>query len=301
MIHAFGRHELDLAKYELRHSGVAVPVERQVFEVLAYLVEHRDRVVTKEELLDNIWGDRFVSESALTSRIKTARRAIGDDGSRQALIRTSHGRGYRFVGTIAGEVPSVEPPRAGRHPPHLAGRRRELGELNERLARARDGDRQVVFVAGSPGIGKTTVVQEFLGSLPPDVLVGVGQCVELRGTGEAYLPVLGAIRQACGGANGHALVERLVEVAPNWVLQLPGVISAERADALRVRAVGAAGDSKLRELVDAVCSAEPAAPLLVLALEDLQWSDGSTLDLLDALAADRRPARVARRRHPSTW
>ena len=90
--------------------------------------------------------------------------------------------------------------------------------------------------------------------------------------------------------NGHALVERLVEVAPNWVLQLPGVISPERADTLRVRAVGAAGDSKLRELVDAVCSAGPAAPLLVLALEDLQWSDGSTLDLLDALAADRRPA-----------
>ena len=156
MVRAFGNYELDLAQYELRHSGVTVPLEPQVFDVLAYLVEHRDRVVTKEELLDNIWGDRFVSESALTSRIKAARRAIGDDGSRQALIRTAHGRGYRFIGTLAGDAPSVEPPPSVRHSPHLAGRRRELAELNERLARAVRGDRQVVFVAGSPGIGKTT-------------------------------------------------------------------------------------------------------------------------------------------------
>ncbi len=219
MIQAFDGYELDLAQYELRHQGMTVPVEPQVFDVLAYLVEHRDRLVTKEELLDNIWGDRFVSESALTSRIKAARRAIGDDGSRQTLIRTAHGRGYRFVGTLTGEASSVEPASTVRHPPLLAGRRRELAELNQRLARAAGGDRQVVFVAGSPGIGKTAIVLDFLNSLPTEVLVGVGQCVELRGAGEAYLPLLSAIREACDGANGQALIDRLVEVAPTWVLQ----------------------------------------------------------------------------------
>jgi DNA-binding winged helix-turn-helix (wHTH) protein/tetratricopeptide (TPR) repeat protein len=289
MIHAFGGYELDLARYELRRAGVTVPVEPQVFNVLAYLVEHRDRVVAKEELLDNIWGDRFVSESALTSRIKAARRAIGDDGSRQALIRTAHGRGYQFVGTLTGEIPSVEPP-AGRQSPHLAGRQRELAELNERLARAVGGDRQVVFLAGTPGIGKTAVVQQFLASLPSDVPVGVGQCVELRGAGEAYMPVLGAMRQACTTANGQLLIERLAELAPSWVLQLPGLVSSDAADQLRARSIGAPGDRMLRELLDAVCSTRPAAPLLVLVLEDLHWSDGSTLDLLDAVAADRRPA-----------
>ena len=76
MIHVFGDYVLDLARIELRRSGATVPIEPQVFDVLAYLEEHRERVVTKEELLDNIWGDRFVSESALTSRIQGG--AAGD-------------------------------------------------------------------------------------------------------------------------------------------------------------------------------------------------------------------------------
>ncbi len=77
-----------------------VPVEPQVFDVLAHLVLHHDRVVTKEELLDEVWGDRFVSESALSSRIASARRAVGDDGTRQAVIQTVHGRGFRMVAPV---------------------------------------------------------------------------------------------------------------------------------------------------------------------------------------------------------
>ncbi len=98
MIVAFEDLELDLSQVELRRSGVRVPVEPQVFEVLAYLVNHRERVVAKEELMDNVWGGRFVSETAVTSRIKQARQAIGDNGQAQRLIRTVHGHGYRFVG-----------------------------------------------------------------------------------------------------------------------------------------------------------------------------------------------------------
>ncbi|MET0147305.1 MAG: alpha/beta fold hydrolase [Ilumatobacteraceae bacterium] len=75
-------------------------VEPQVFDVLLYLVRHRDRVVTKAELLDNVWGDRFVSESALASRLKSARRGVGDDGSAQRVIRTVFGRGYQFVAPV---------------------------------------------------------------------------------------------------------------------------------------------------------------------------------------------------------
>jgi predicted ATPase len=291
MIYSFGGYELDLDKYELRGRGSIVPVEPQVFDVLAYLIQCRDRVVSKEELLDNVWGDRFVSESALTSRIKAARRAIGDDGSRQTLIRTTHGRGYRFVGSLSaaggsveGEGPTIDARRTG-----LAGRERELTDLQQLLARAAAGDRQLVFVAGSPGIGKTALVQELVRSLPSGTLVGVGQCIELRGAGEAYLPVLGAIRHACGGAKGRALVDRLVDVAPSWVLQLPGLVPLEDSDSLRARAVGAAGDRMLRELLDAVCFTSDGSPL-VLVVEDLHWSDESTLDLIDALAADQRAA-----------
>src|SRR4029453_31719 len=72
----------------------------QVFDLLAVLLRERARVMSKEEILDIVWGSRFVSESTLTSRVKSARRAIGDDGRGQRLIRTVHGRGYQFVGEV---------------------------------------------------------------------------------------------------------------------------------------------------------------------------------------------------------
>jgi DNA-binding winged helix-turn-helix (wHTH) protein len=104
---AFDDVQLDLALVELRRSGLRVPLEPQVFHVLAYLVAHRDRVVSKEELLDNVWGGRLVSETAVASRVKAARQAIGDNGQSQRLIRTVHGRGYRFVGSVSEIAPAV--------------------------------------------------------------------------------------------------------------------------------------------------------------------------------------------------
>jgi pimeloyl-ACP methyl ester carboxylesterase len=97
LIFVFGDCELDLDRFELRRAGRRCPVEPQVFDLLAVLIRERHRVVPKEELLDTVWGNRFVSESALTSRVKAARQAIGDDGRSQRIIRTVHGRGYQFV------------------------------------------------------------------------------------------------------------------------------------------------------------------------------------------------------------
>jgi DNA-binding winged helix-turn-helix (wHTH) protein len=98
MVFLFDECELDLDQVELRVRGECRPIEPQVFDVLVFLVRHRERVVTREELLDEVWHTRFVTDSALSSRIKSARRAIGDDGQAQRLIRTVHGRGYQFVG-----------------------------------------------------------------------------------------------------------------------------------------------------------------------------------------------------------
>ena len=100
LIFVFGDCELDLDRYELRRAGLLRPVEPQVFDLLAVLIRERHRVVPKEELLDTVWGNRFVSESALTSRVKAARQAIGDDGRTQRLIRTAHGRGYQFAASV---------------------------------------------------------------------------------------------------------------------------------------------------------------------------------------------------------
>jgi pimeloyl-ACP methyl ester carboxylesterase len=118
MAFVFDDYELDLSRFELRLRGVVQPVEPQVFDVLAVLLRERHRVVTKEELLDTVWGNRFVSESALTSRIKSARQAIGDTGRERRLIRTVHRRGYQFVGEVT-ESSAPEPVITDPPPQHI--------------------------------------------------------------------------------------------------------------------------------------------------------------------------------------
>ena len=100
---------LDTQRYELRRDDEVVRVEPQVFDVLTQLVGNHQRCVTKEELFDSVWGGRFVGEAALTSRIKAARRALGDDGESQRYIRTVRGRGYQFVGTVVDDAPAAIP------------------------------------------------------------------------------------------------------------------------------------------------------------------------------------------------
>lgn len=117
MIYRFDPFSLDSESLELRKGGETVPVEPQVFSVLAYLIERRDRVVGKEELIDAVWGGRAISDGALNSRINSARRAVGDDGAAQSVIRTFTRRGFRFVAEVnEAQAPSA-PPAAGRPVP----------------------------------------------------------------------------------------------------------------------------------------------------------------------------------------
>jgi DNA-binding winged helix-turn-helix (wHTH) protein/pimeloyl-ACP methyl ester carboxylesterase len=136
VIFEFDDAELDVDRYQLRRGGQVEPVEPQVFDLLAVLLRERHRVVSKEELLDTVWGSRFVTESALTSRVKAARRAIGDDGRGQRLIRTVHGRGYQFIGPVMERVTRE------RQSPRLPGQQL-------RFCTARDGTRLAYAVTGT--------------------------------------------------------------------------------------------------------------------------------------------------------
>jgi TolB-like protein len=108
----FEDHVLDIDRRELRRGAHQVPVGPQVFDLLVYLVQNRERVVTKDDLLDAVWSGRFVSESNLTTRINAARKAIGDSGEEQRLIRTVSRKGFRFVGAVrtAAENATTEVP-----------------------------------------------------------------------------------------------------------------------------------------------------------------------------------------------
>ena len=105
----FGNHVLDVGRRELRQGAQGVAVEPQVFDLLVYLVQNRDRVVSKDDLIASVWGGRIVSQSTLTSRINAARKAIGDSGDDQKLIRTIARRGLRFVGVVRAQANGDEP------------------------------------------------------------------------------------------------------------------------------------------------------------------------------------------------
>jgi predicted ATPase/DNA-binding winged helix-turn-helix (wHTH) protein len=179
MIYAFEDCELDLKLFQLRRAGELVPLEPQVFDVLAYLVEHHDRMVPKQELLDHIWPERYITEAALNSRLMAARKAIGDNGRDQRLIRTAHGRGYHFVAPVrvvedgaALPAPAVSEPAGGpalrtltpAAPPafdipttSFIGRAAELARLDELLARPAC---RLVTIVGPGGVGKTRLAFE---------------------------------------------------------------------------------------------------------------------------------------------
>jgi DNA-binding winged helix-turn-helix (wHTH) protein len=122
MIYVFGDCELDEAVCELRRGGVAVKLEPKAFKVLAHLIQHRDRVVTKDELLANLWPGQLVTEFALTRCIAKARQAVHDDGADQRVIKTLHRHGYRFVAAVERHTHAVavDAQPAGRLPFHEA-------------------------------------------------------------------------------------------------------------------------------------------------------------------------------------
>src|SRR4249920_2687191 len=106
---SFGDYEIDVERRELRRAETPVHVEPQVFDLLVYLVQNRDRVVSKDDLIASIWGGRAVSDSTLTSRINAARKAVGDSGVKQKLIRTIARKGLRFVGDVHIRPLGLEP------------------------------------------------------------------------------------------------------------------------------------------------------------------------------------------------
>jgi DNA-binding winged helix-turn-helix (wHTH) protein/pimeloyl-ACP methyl ester carboxylesterase len=146
IVYRFGHYELNFNDRQLRECGLEVRVEPRAFDVLCYLAVNRDRVVDKQELLQSVWPDGYVTEAALTTALRTARRAVGDTGSRQEIIRTHYGRGYQFVAPA--EPRSATPPDNDPHPP--AARDRIATSESVSYCRTRDGFR-IAHAAGGNG------------------------------------------------------------------------------------------------------------------------------------------------------
>ena len=223
----------------------------------------------------------------LRASVKDIRAALGDVAAAPRYLETVGRQGYRFLGggDLAGPALS--------HPGPIVGRQRELDALQEWFQRAATGTHQLVFVSGEGGIGKTTVIDLWLARLAAgsEVRVAWGPCVEHYGEGEPYLPLLGALGQLSRQPGGQAIPAVLRRYAPLWLAQLPGLVGELEQERLQRHLQGATPARMLRELAEALDVLATERPL-VLVLEDLQWSDPSTVEVLAYLAQRREPGRL---------
>jgi len=290
----FGPFRIDEAEALLRRDGESVDVPPRAFQVLCELARHPGQLVTKDALLDAVWGHRHINESALKNVVNQLRQALGDDARESRYIQTAPRRGYRFIAPVTDEAAApamaaaaVHDTSGGSAAGSLVGRDAALAQLQASLGAARGLQRQLVFVLGDAGAGKSALIDRFAAGC--GARVAFGQCIEHYGSGEPYMPVLEALNALCRAEGGEAVIRTMRDVAPTWLLQLPWFVAEEDRGKLQHQAGGAAQDRMLREfgeLIDRVASGTP----VLLVLEDLHWSDHATVQLLGYLAHRRGPA-----------
>ena len=296
---------LDLANECLWKGSQEIKLRPKAFAVLDHLVGRPGQLVKKEELLNAVWPGTFVGEAVLKAAIRQVREALHDDPASPRFIETAHRRGYRFIGQTAENMPAQSddrkigsykgaqgsPPGFEDSPQRVVGREQALSRMRGWMARMLRGERQVVFVTGEAGIGKTALVDTFTRSIAADRNIRIvrGQCLEQYGKSEAYLPVLEAIGRLC--REQPQVVDVLRANAPMWLLQMPSLVSASDRESLSREVSGATRERMLREMGDALEALTVDLPL-VLILEDLHWSDYSTLDLISYLARQRQASQL---------
>lgn len=296
MIHAFHGCELDEELFQLRRRGRVVKLEPKAFDVLVYLLRHRERVVSKDELLRAVWPDAAVSESVLPSCIGAARRAVGDQRTRSKVIQTVHGRGYRFVAELqepprAAEQAESESAAAAADSPFV-GREHAMERLRLGLDMAFAGRGRLVLLVGEPGIGKTRTAEEFAGAARRRGARALsGRCYEGEGA-PAFWPWIRVLRECVRDADPATLVADMGPGAVEIAELLPEL--RERLGPLPEPRVGDDDQARFRlfDSVTAFLRRTSARRPLVLVLDDLHWADEASLQLLRFLAIELADARL---------
>jgi len=289
----FPPFRLDATDQRLYRNSDPIDLRPKAFAVLSHLLQRPGQLVTKTELLETVWPDTVVSDAVLKVCIREIREALADDPATPQFIETAHRRGYRFIGKLSSASEAAERAERALAPKVCAvGREVELQVLREALDKAQTGERQILFVRGEPGIGKTTVVDAFLQNLKDadQVWCARGQCLEHYGEAEAYLPVLEALGGLCRDLRRQSLIALLRRHAPMWLAQMPALIDTETRVEMQREIQGATRERMLREMAEAI-ETLTAEHTLVFVLEDLQWSDISTVNLITRLARRRERAR----------
>ena len=301
----FGPFRLDVRDERLWRGPDCPALRHKTLGVLHALVARPGQLLTKEALFASVWPETAVSETVLTVAIRELRRVLGDQARRPQFIETVHGRGYRFIAPVTVVEPSPErsltagmghqsQPDAFARPACFVGREGELAQLHQWFTMARQGMRQVVFITGAAGIGKTALVDAFVAQVRRHG-AAVGGARAVSGavwTGGTVSARIGSLGTPLPGRRGCALPGGGAAVCPELAGADAGAAVARRPGrAAADRQVGSPQPRMLRELTEALDRLTAEHPL-VLVLEDLQWSDGATLEWLTYVARRRDAARL---------
>ena len=277
----FAGFALDISNQCLWQNGSQIALPPKPFAVLRYLADNPGRLITHDELLDALWPDTYVQPQVLRTYVLELRKLLGDDARQPRFIQSLPKRGYCFVAPVSDGAHTGNGANGDHHAPPLVGRTRELDSLRSLFQLAKDGRRQIVFLAGDAGIGKTALLDAFCRNFDPSTPLSIarGQCVQGVAHREEYYPVMEALAGLCGSADGEQACASLARLAPAWLAALGRQIPSPSA----VR-----GPGELCAALEEIAVGRP----LVLIFEDLQWADESTLALLSALARRRASARI---------
>lgn len=288
----FQSFRLDTNDECLWREGQRLALTRKAFAVLNYMVEQAGRVVTKDELMEAVWPETYVQEEILKTYVRKLRQTLGDNAQHPLFIETQQGRGYRFIAEVNEET-TDEPGETETRAPHLFDREDEWRQLHVWYEKAQSGQRQIVFISGEAGIGKTALSEAFLlrAAAQGGVRTATAQCVASYHEQEPYYPILEALGRLVRGPGSDQMVELLAKHAPTWLVQFPALVTPAMREMLQREILGATRGRMLRELCEVLEAITAETPLL-LVLEDLHWADYATVDLISALAKRREPARL---------
>jgi len=291
---SFRGYRLDTVNHCLWRGDERLSLAPKAFDVLRYLVEHADRLVTQDEILEALWPDTYVNPEVVKKYVLGIRRVLGDDSAKPAFVATFPRRGYQFIAAVGDET-QIPSPKIATEPRSktIVGRDKALALLQEALAKAQSGDRQILFLTGEAGIGKTTLVGAFekQNNSHARTRIARGYCIEGFGGKEAYYPVLDCLGQLLRGGEEREFVQTLARRAPTWLVQFPHLVDSEQREAIEKQVLGASRERMVREICEALEIITARDPL-VLCLEDLHWVDPSTLDFLSAVARRRASAKL---------
>lgn len=281
----FGQFRMEPSQRRLLRNGQPVALTAKAFDLLLTLLRHSGRLVTKQTLLNNVWPDVFVDDSNLTFTMSILRKALGETASGQRYIETVPKQGYRFVAALEPETPEQTPVESFAC---VVEREHQLRVLTDALSLTHSGHPQVRFLCGEAGLGKTTLVRAFESTVhrTGQSVFAIGSCIDHQSQSEPYFPVFEALGKLARSDSRELLLQCLRVHAPAWMARMPALRGETQA-----ASGGQAQERMLREIEDALIELTRSTTL-VMVLEDLQWCDSSTVDVVARLARMLPPARL---------